>query len=68
MIFKVMLAFKGSKTYEVEANDDVVAEERAMERLDDDRGSIELEVIDAVATKADDQYTDQMELFDREER
>lgn len=70
MIYNVRLYFQGDMGYEIEAKDPEEAEERAIERLQEDMPTarVDYEVNDATVMKADDQYTDQQELFDREER
>ena len=52
--------------FEVEAENDEQAEEKATEMLEECQDGISLEVDDAVVTLSDNQYTDQQELKDRE--
>ena len=66
MIYKVRLWYRGQAMFEVEAENDEQAEEKATEMLEECQDGISLEVDDAVVTLSDNQYTDQQELKDRE--
>jgi len=67
MIYNVTLYYRGSATVSVEARDEEKAEECAIEQLYDGGVEDNIEVNDVVVVKSDNQTTDQMELFSREE-
>jgi len=67
MIYNVTLYYRGTTTVSVEAKDEEAAEERAIEQLHDSDMDEDIEVNDVVVIKSDNQTTDQMELFSREE-
>jgi len=67
MIYKVHLEFCGTKVYEIEANDEETAEEKASEQLSFD-STISLDIIDAVVVKSDNQYSAQQESEDDDRR
>jgi hypothetical protein len=65
-VYKVKLWFRGSHTFEVEANGYESAEGNAIDMLQEACGSILIDVDDATVLLSDNQYTAQQELFDRE--
>ena len=65
-IYNVKLWFNNKKTYEIEAKDEETATEKAMEQcVDEDCPD---EITDTEVELSGNQYTDQQELYDREER
>jgi len=67
-IYKVHLYFQGNQVFEVEARDDEIAEEVAIDMLHEACAGIPMVVDDVAVFKSSDQYTAAEELYDREER
>jgi len=68
MIFNVKLYFEGSMVYEVEAIDDEMAEELAVDLLHSDNPRLDLDIVDALVTKSNNQYTAEQECEDDDRR
>lgn len=68
-VYNVTLEFSGTVQYEIEAKDDETAEELAIDRLHDSvGGDVDVDVVDAVVTLSDNQYTQTQESIDDERR
>jgi hypothetical protein len=65
-IYIVHVFFNGDKKYRIEAKDKETAEERAVDRLYDEIPK-HIDVVETYSELDDNQYTDQEELYDREE-
>jgi hypothetical protein len=65
-IYEVIVHYSSKKKYEIEASDIETAEEKAIERCQEEEAPDNID--DTESYKSDNQYTDQQELQDEERR